>query len=193
MSRIAFLCLQCHVRKAQALVSLGRTEEALREYLLCLSIEPDCKLAKAEAQRVNTAHANIYSAFICILLLFYRIIIQLFVVSSQLLSDLLAPVTDQVPEHISDYSNILSSRTHIKHRISSQAQVGDASIRHSPFSLRKSKTWGFIILTFFCLHLRPSVTVCRLLSALLLLRGQRNVNSQVRKSQTLGGWTTVLA
>ncbi|XP_028272302.1 LON peptidase N-terminal domain and RING finger protein 3-like [Parambassis ranga] len=75
-----------HVRKAQALVSLGRTEEALREYLVCLSIEPDCRLAKTEAYK--------------------------------LLSDLLAPVTDQVPEHISDYSNILSSRAHIKSSIS---------------------------------------------------------------------------
>uniref|UniRef100_A0A8C3ABG7 LON peptidase N-terminal domain and ring finger 3 n=1 Tax=Cyclopterus lumpus TaxID=8103 RepID=A0A8C3ABG7_CYCLU len=42
-----------HVRKAQALVSLGRTEEALREYLVCLSIEPDCRLANVEAHRVN--------------------------------------------------------------------------------------------------------------------------------------------
>ncbi|XP_068423193.1 LON peptidase N-terminal domain and RING finger protein 3-like [Clinocottus analis] len=41
-----------HVRKAQALVSLGRTEEALREYLVCLSMEPDCRLANAEAHRL---------------------------------------------------------------------------------------------------------------------------------------------
>ncbi|XP_015238871.1 PREDICTED: LON peptidase N-terminal domain and RING finger protein 3 [Cyprinodon variegatus] len=71
-----------HVRKAQALVSLGRTEDALREYLICLSIEPDCRLAKAEAHR--------------------------------LLSDFLAPVSDQVPQHISDCSNFLSSRANIK-------------------------------------------------------------------------------
>ncbi|XP_029021875.1 LON peptidase N-terminal domain and RING finger protein 3-like [Betta splendens] len=94
---------KCHVRKAQALVSLGRTEEALREYLLCLSIEPDCKLAKAEAQR--------------------------------LLSDLLAPVTDQVPEHISDYSNILSSRAHIKSSISSPSQTLSPSLQSSGSSL----------------------------------------------------------
>ncbi|XP_005933304.1 LON peptidase N-terminal domain and RING finger protein 3 [Haplochromis burtoni] len=75
-----------HVRKGQALVSLGRSEEALREYLVCLSIEPDCKLAKTEAYKI--------------------------------LSDLLAPVRDQVPEHISDYTNILSSRAHIKNSIS---------------------------------------------------------------------------
>eukprot|EP00064_Thunnus_orientalis_P012450 superscaffoldBa00001910_g12485 len=80
-----------HVRKAQALVSLGRTEEALREYLVCLSIEPDCRLAKTEAHK--------------------------------LLSDLLAPVTDQVPEHISDYSNILSSRAHIKNSIIAPSQT----------------------------------------------------------------------
>lgn len=46
-------CVQGHVRKAQALVSLGRTEEALREYLVSLSIEPDCRLAKTEAHKVN--------------------------------------------------------------------------------------------------------------------------------------------
>lgn len=75
-----------YIRKAQALVSLGRTEEALREYLFCLSIEPDCRLAKTEAHK--------------------------------LLGDLLAPVTDQVPEHISDCSISLSSRAHIKNSIS---------------------------------------------------------------------------
>ncbi|XP_008303722.1 LON peptidase N-terminal domain and RING finger protein 3 [Stegastes partitus] len=80
-----------HVRKAQALVSLGRPEEALREYLLCLSMEPDCRVAKTEAHK--------------------------------LLSDLLAPVTDQVPEHISDYSNILSSRAHIKSSLSAPFQA----------------------------------------------------------------------
>ncbi|KAM3867232.1 LON peptidase N-terminal domain and RING finger protein 3-like [Diretmus argenteus] len=74
-----------HVRKAQALVALGRTEEALREYLVCLSIEPDCRLARTEAYK--------------------------------LLSDLLAPVTDQVPVRILDYSNLLSSRAHIKNSI----------------------------------------------------------------------------
>lgn len=34
-------------------MSLGRTEEALREYLVCLSLEPDCRLAKTEAHKVN--------------------------------------------------------------------------------------------------------------------------------------------
>ncbi|XP_013882054.1 LON peptidase N-terminal domain and RING finger protein 3 [Austrofundulus limnaeus] len=80
-----------HVRKAQALVSFGRTEEALREYLICLSVEPDCRLAKTEAHK--------------------------------LLSEILAPATDQVPEHISDCSNILSSRAHIKSSISSSIQT----------------------------------------------------------------------
>ncbi|XP_029967617.1 LON peptidase N-terminal domain and RING finger protein 3-like [Salarias fasciatus] len=71
-----------HVRRAQALASLGRTEEALREYLLCLSMEPDCRLARAEAHK--------------------------------LLGDLLAPVSDRVPDHISGCSSILSSRAHVK-------------------------------------------------------------------------------
>ncbi|XP_042349287.1 LON peptidase N-terminal domain and RING finger protein 3-like [Plectropomus leopardus] len=92
-----------HVRKAQALVSLGRTEEALREYLVCLSIEPDCRLAKTEAHK--------------------------------LLSDLLAPVTDQVPEHISDCSNILSSRAHIKNSINTPFQIYSTSLLSSASSL----------------------------------------------------------
>ncbi|XP_017278637.1 LON peptidase N-terminal domain and RING finger protein 3 [Kryptolebias marmoratus] len=80
-----------HVGKAQALESLGRTEEALREYLICLSIEPDCTLAKTEAHK--------------------------------LLSEILAPVTDRVPEHISDYSSIASSRAHVKSSISAPVQT----------------------------------------------------------------------
>ncbi|XP_067374913.1 LON peptidase N-terminal domain and RING finger protein 3-like [Channa argus] len=95
-----------HVRKAQALGSLGRSEEALREYLVCLSIEPDCKLAKTEAPK--------------------------------LLSDLLAPVTNQVPEHISDYSNILSSRLHIKNNISAHLQNFSPRLVSSPFSLHST-------------------------------------------------------
>lgn len=53
VSNLSSLCPQGHVRKAQALVTLGRTEEALREYLVCLSIEPDCRLAKTESHKVN--------------------------------------------------------------------------------------------------------------------------------------------
>lgn len=68
-----------------------------------------------------------------------RIILRLFVVSSQLLSDLLAPVTDQVPEHISDYSNILSSRAHIKNSISARFQVGDALTADNQPSLNKTR------------------------------------------------------
>uniref|UniRef100_A0A7N6F5J9 LON peptidase N-terminal domain and ring finger 3 n=1 Tax=Anabas testudineus TaxID=64144 RepID=A0A7N6F5J9_ANATE len=107
-----------YVRKAQALVSLCRTEEALREYLTCLSIEPDCKLARTEAQKVNPtsdSHISlmyfIKSSSLSYIILHYTAhkCLYIFVCfSSQLLSDLLAPVTDQVPEHISDYSNILS-------------------------------------------------------------------------------------
>ncbi|KAM4732813.1 LON peptidase N-terminal domain and RING finger protein 3-like [Anableps anableps] len=88
-----------HVRKAQALVSLGRTEDALREYLICLSIEPDCRLAKAEAHK--------------------------------LLSDFLAPVTDQVPEHILGCTNFLSSRAHIKNSITEPVQTLSAGLLSS--------------------------------------------------------------
>lgn len=85
-----------HIRKAQALVSLGRTEEALREYLICLSIEPDSRLAKTEAHK--------------------------------LLSDLLVPVTDQVSEHISDYTSLLSFRAHIKNSINTSSQIFRTSL-----------------------------------------------------------------
>ncbi|XP_068181715.1 LON peptidase N-terminal domain and RING finger protein 3-like [Antennarius striatus] len=95
------------LRKAQALVSLGRTDEALREYLVCLSIEPDCRLAKTEVHK--------------------------------LLSDLLAPVSDQVPEHISDYSTSLPVREHIKSSKSAPSQVFTPSSLLPAFSL----DWNF--------------------------------------------------
>ncbi|XP_029113142.1 LON peptidase N-terminal domain and RING finger protein 3-like isoform X2 [Scleropages formosus] len=41
--------LKGHLRKAQALGSLRRAEEALTEYLLCIALEPESKLAKSEA------------------------------------------------------------------------------------------------------------------------------------------------
>ncbi|KAG9351328.1 hypothetical protein JZ751_022575 [Albula glossodonta] len=41
-----------HLRKAQALTALGKTEEALTEYLFCITLEPESKLAKLEAQKL---------------------------------------------------------------------------------------------------------------------------------------------
>lgn len=48
------------------------------------------------------------------------------VVPFQLLSDLLAPVSDQVSEHISDFSIMPCIRAHIKNSINSSSQVGAA-------------------------------------------------------------------
>ncbi|XP_036380528.1 LON peptidase N-terminal domain and RING finger protein 3-like [Megalops cyprinoides] len=44
--------LKGHLRKAQALTALKKTEEALTEYLLCISLEPESKLAKLEAHKL---------------------------------------------------------------------------------------------------------------------------------------------
>ncbi|XP_036404071.1 LON peptidase N-terminal domain and RING finger protein 3-like [Megalops cyprinoides] len=74
--------LKGHLRKAQALLSLRKMEEALTEYLLCIALEPESKLAKSEAQK--------------------------------LLSDLFAPVPDDVQEGIPDCVTLLSSRARIK-------------------------------------------------------------------------------
>ncbi|CAB1336987.1 unnamed protein product [Coregonus sp. 'balchen'] len=41
-----------HIRKAQALVSLGKCEEALREYLVVITLDPESKLAKKEAEKL---------------------------------------------------------------------------------------------------------------------------------------------
>uniref|UniRef100_A0A8C7DU60 LON peptidase N-terminal domain and ring finger 3 n=1 Tax=Oncorhynchus kisutch TaxID=8019 RepID=A0A8C7DU60_ONCKI len=71
-----------HIRKAQALVCLGKCEEALREYLVVITLDPESKLAKRKAQKI--------------------------------LSDLLAPVTDQVHNRILDCTSLLSSRNKIK-------------------------------------------------------------------------------
>ncbi|XP_068268044.1 LON peptidase N-terminal domain and RING finger protein 3 isoform X2 [Nyctibius grandis] len=42
-----------HLRKGQALANLGKTEEALREFLFCLALDTGNKPAKSEAQKVN--------------------------------------------------------------------------------------------------------------------------------------------
>lgn len=76
---------QGYTRKAQLLTSLGRTEEALKDYLIGLSLDPDCPPARTEAQK--------------------------------LLSEILAPVSDQIPDQVLDYSGILSNRTHHKNLI----------------------------------------------------------------------------
>ncbi|KAG7484276.1 hypothetical protein MATL_G00047660 [Megalops atlanticus] len=44
--------LKGHLRKAQALTALKKTEEALTEYLFCITLEPESKLAKLEAQKL---------------------------------------------------------------------------------------------------------------------------------------------
>uniref|UniRef100_A0A8C8S537 LON peptidase N-terminal domain and ring finger 2 n=1 Tax=Pelusios castaneus TaxID=367368 RepID=A0A8C8S537_9SAUR len=42
-----------HYVKAQALSGLGRTEEALKEFLYCVALNPDWSLMKKEAQKVH--------------------------------------------------------------------------------------------------------------------------------------------
>ncbi|KAM4664051.1 LON peptidase N-terminal domain and RING finger protein 3 [Discoglossus pictus] len=44
--------LKAHLRKGQALVSLGKTEDALREFLFCLTLDTGNKTAKSEAQKM---------------------------------------------------------------------------------------------------------------------------------------------
>ncbi|XP_053555146.1 LON peptidase N-terminal domain and RING finger protein 3 [Bombina bombina] len=44
--------LKGHLRKAQALVILGKTEDALREFLFCLALDIGNKTAKSEAQKM---------------------------------------------------------------------------------------------------------------------------------------------
>ncbi|KAM9326527.1 LON peptidase N-terminal domain and RING finger protein 3 [Gastrophryne carolinensis] len=44
--------LKGHLRKAQALNNLGRTEDALKEFLLCLALDRSNRTAKSEAQKV---------------------------------------------------------------------------------------------------------------------------------------------
>ncbi|XP_006993020.1 LON peptidase N-terminal domain and RING finger protein 3 isoform X2 [Peromyscus maniculatus bairdii] len=44
---------KAHFRKAQALATLGKVEEALREFLYCVSLDGKNKKARAEAQREN--------------------------------------------------------------------------------------------------------------------------------------------
>lgn len=48
------MLLQGHLRKGQALANLGKTEEALREFLFCLALDTGNKTAKSEAQKVSS-------------------------------------------------------------------------------------------------------------------------------------------
>lgn len=49
-----YVVLQGHLRKGQALANLGKTEEALREFLFCLALDTGNKTAKSEAQKVSS-------------------------------------------------------------------------------------------------------------------------------------------
>ncbi|KAF4789003.1 LON peptidase N-terminal domain and RING finger protein 3 [Turdus rufiventris] len=53
--------LQGHLRKGQALANLGKTEEALREFLFCLALDTGNKTAKSEAQKVNVEQKKGFS------------------------------------------------------------------------------------------------------------------------------------
>lgn len=49
-----FFLLQGHLRKGQALANLGKTEEALHEFLFCLAVDVGNRTPKSEAQRVSS-------------------------------------------------------------------------------------------------------------------------------------------
>ncbi|EHB13826.1 LON peptidase and RING finger protein 3 [Heterocephalus glaber] len=49
---------KAHFRKAQALATLGKVEEALREFLYCVSLDGKNKRARSEAQRLTLAQQN---------------------------------------------------------------------------------------------------------------------------------------
>ncbi|XP_071298456.1 LON peptidase N-terminal domain and RING finger protein 3 isoform X2 [Agelaius tricolor] len=53
--------LKGHLRKGQALANLGKTEEALREFLFCLALDSGNKTAKSEAQKVNVEQKKGFS------------------------------------------------------------------------------------------------------------------------------------
>ncbi|XP_042663112.1 LON peptidase N-terminal domain and RING finger protein 3 isoform X2 [Tyto alba] len=53
--------LKGHLRKGQALANLGKTEEALREFLFCLALDMGNKTAKSEAQKVNVEQKKGFS------------------------------------------------------------------------------------------------------------------------------------
>lgn len=48
-----FFCHQAHYIRAEALCCVGRREEALQEYFICVALKPDWTSAKAEAQKVS--------------------------------------------------------------------------------------------------------------------------------------------
>lgn len=53
MGLTATVFFQAHFRKAQALATLGKVKEALKEFLYCVSLDGKNKSARSEAQRVS--------------------------------------------------------------------------------------------------------------------------------------------
>lgn len=115
------------------------------------------------------------------------------VLSFQLLSDLLAPVSDQVSEHISDFSIMPCIRAHIKNSINSSSQVGAAPTPELT-GLENVRTLPSSLVFQFCL-LRPLFPTCfPRRSALLpaLCQGRTgDVRRKVKGSLRPGGWPTV--
>uniref|UniRef100_A0A672UP06 LON peptidase N-terminal domain and ring finger 3 n=1 Tax=Strigops habroptila TaxID=2489341 RepID=A0A672UP06_STRHB len=58
--------LKGHLRKGQALANLGKTEEALREFLFCLALDTGNKTAKSEAQKVSSLNRPELNLMLCI-------------------------------------------------------------------------------------------------------------------------------
>ncbi|MBN3300062.1 LONF3 protein, partial [Amia calva] len=63
--RLQPLWLKGRLRKAQVLATLRKTEEALTEYLFCIALDPESKLAKSEAQKVSLVHHLLLLVLIC--------------------------------------------------------------------------------------------------------------------------------
>lgn len=56
------LCEQGHYVKAKALSGLERTEEALKEFLYCVALNPEWSSMKKEAQKVSNVLAGCFLA-----------------------------------------------------------------------------------------------------------------------------------
>uniref|UniRef100_A0A8C9NQV1 LON peptidase N-terminal domain and ring finger 3 n=1 Tax=Serinus canaria TaxID=9135 RepID=A0A8C9NQV1_SERCA len=74
--------LKGHLRKGQALANLGKTEEALREFLFCLALDTGNKTAKSEAQKVSflshlDLHSGIVLAWLCSTAFFFFLLIDI--------------------------------------------------------------------------------------------------------------------
>ncbi|XP_029917362.1 LON peptidase N-terminal domain and RING finger protein 3-like isoform X2 [Myripristis murdjan] len=134
LSNLLAKCFPCQTqagrlrREGNLLYAEKRMEAALEKYNQAILIAPRDHILFSNRSQIHSSLKHYQKA-----LRDAETACRLMPHWSKLLSDLLAPVTDQVPERVLDYISVLSSRVYIKNSLThSDAHVHMASAAHTP-------------------------------------------------------------